>query len=1011
MRTIFLIGLVIWGWMGSAAAGDILLSAENLKLSSWGVKKIGEGVGKWSTHQASAGWEFEAIEAGAFHLYLRVSGTAASSGSTVKVTLNDQPLPDLVVPDTGSFDRYVFMRLTESPLKLEKGIHRLQLTCSKVVGKEVGRFGMGVVSENVALTATPDYTLYENHGSFADTFSWLKRHVPEMGNPSFFRLNYKKMWDDYPHEMSWLTQDCTDLKTANLNPEYDYARAVCRYFESKRDATFERKLIERVLSELTENERRKYDVELTRLIQAQVQPGDLEWLKLYVNVCRARRQIRLAPLLTETDRIMYAKHQVFGSRSGIYNVTEYEGLFDFETSSLDVLDLSPERVGQFATSSVLKEAEGGILRDPAISPDGTKLLYAWRKTAEHKAWPDQKGAYKIYEMNLATRESRQLTSDQTYGADYEPCYLPNGNILFNSSRIVQVITCGWGDHSNLFLMDKDGNYQRRIGFDQVSSQFPTLLNNGQVVYLRRDYNDRGQVAAHALFSMNQDGTSQTEYYGNQTGTPNSFMHPAAIPGSHKILCVLSGYHTRQGGMLAIMDVREGRNHGEGVTLIPQGTAPESSTGHDDGYGKLGVQFANPVALSETEFVVCRSETWSPGKSGGGADEKYGIYFMTADGRRELLVRDANTSCLQPVVWKSRHMPPARPSVVDYTKKTGTYYVQNVYQGAAAIGITNTVKKLRVIELLYKHDTIKWGRAHGPGGSEHSVTAPAHPLALFDAKRIIGDATVCDDGSAMFEVPARTPVYFQLLDEKNRCVQTMRSWSTLMPNERFSCVGCHEDKNDTPMTGARTMAMAQGVEPLSPFYGEPRGFSFLTEIQPIFDAKCVECHQPGKRGEKLPLTREPFMSAPDEGRKWAQSYYQLMAARPGPDPTVYSVKGGPALWNRSGPAKADEPNRYVTYGGRLQRMAFHPPYTFGSTQSGLLKKFEKSHHGVTLTAAEWDKFAAWIDLNCPYAGDYMEGNIWTDKQVRNYEARKAERIRNEVIDAQAVDAYIQAGQPN
>ena len=41
------------------------------------------------------------------------------------------------------------------------------------------------------------------------------------------------------------------------------------------------------------------------------------------------------------------------------------------------------------------------------------------------------------------------------------------------------------------------------------------------------------------------------------------------------MTVLSGYHTRQGGMLAIIDVREGRDHGKGVTLIPQGTPPES----------------------------------------------------------------------------------------------------------------------------------------------------------------------------------------------------------------------------------------------------------------------------------------------------------------------------------------------------------------------------------------------------------------------------------------------------
>ena len=36
---------------------------------------------------------------------------------------------------------------------------------------------------------------------------------------------------------------------------------------------------------------------------------------------------------------------------------------------------------------------------------------------------------------------------------------------------------------------------------------------------------------------------------------------------------------------------------------------------------------------------------------------------------------------------------------------------------------------------------------------------------WDVKHVLGDATVYEDGSACFEVPARTPVYFQALDVK------------------------------------------------------------------------------------------------------------------------------------------------------------------------------------------------------------------------------------------------------
>ena len=50
----------------------------------------------------------------------------------------------------------------------------------------------------------------------------------------------------------------------------------------------------------------------------------------------------------------------------------------------------------------------------------------------------------------------------------------------------------------------------------------------------------------------------------------------------------------------------------------------------------------------------------------------------------------------------------------------------------------------------------------------------------------------------FAAPARTAVYFQLLDHKGRCVQTMRSWTMVQASEPAACVGCHEDKQDCPV---------------------------------------------------------------------------------------------------------------------------------------------------------------------------------------------------------------------
>ena len=76
------------------------------------------------------------------------------------------------------------------------------------------------------------------------------------------------------------------------------------------------------------------------------------------------------------------------------------------------------------------------------------------------------------------------------------------------------------------------------------------------------------------------------------------------------------------------------------------------------------------------------------------------------------------------------------------------------------------------------------------------------------KRILGEAKIYEDGSACFRVPAKTPVYFQIVNQDGHVIQTMRSWSTLQPGETFSCVGCHEDKNSIAARGSFSRSTAR-----------------------------------------------------------------------------------------------------------------------------------------------------------------------------------------------------------
>lgn len=77
---------------------------------------------------------------------------------------------------------------------------------------------------------------------------------------------------------------------------------------------------------------------------------------------------------------------------------------------------------------------------------------------------------------------------------------------------------------------------------------------------------------------------------------------------------------------------------------------------------------------------------------------------------------------------------------------------------------------------------------------------------------------------------------------------------------------------------------------------------------------------------------------------------------------------------------------------------------------MINKLEKGHANVKLSQEEWDKLVAWIDLNCPYSGDYMENNSWTPEEQEFYRSRITERQRNEAIEAKAIADFIEAGQP-
>jgi hypothetical protein len=804
-------------------------------------------------------------------------------------------------------------------------------------------------------------------------------------------------WVSFPVESDWWMRDNPGEMGQWIRNRVDGLQHFRNYLQTGRDASVEIHAISNALARMSPAPA-ALQSELKALVKAAPSPDDRRWMDFYVK-CRIEGRARfLKPFRNYCKDIVFTKHAVIGR--GIYNITETEdNPYD---SDLRLLDLDAAMRSTQATGEVILDSQKGVIRDPALDYDGKRLLFAWRK---QRVWGEKPGAqYQIYMMDLPSRQIvRQLTSTNTYGASYEPCWLADGNIIFNSARIVQHITCGWGDCSNLHIMDDQGRYQRRLAFDQVSDNFPTQFEDGRVLYLRRDYNDRGQVFAHVLISMNPDGTDALGYYKGSSSHPTSCQHFRGIPGTTKVIGVLSGYHTSQGGRLAVMDVRQGRQRLDGIVEPFTGLPPNIRWTQGDNYGKEGMQYSHPFPMDEDHFLVSMLPFGMHGNPDVGEPfNRYALYAMTMKGERELLAAHPKTSMLQAVPVMPRKRPHVRPSMVDYRKTTGVFYIQDVYAGQSMLGVPRgTAKTLRVVALDYKYDTQGCIQCEGgPGGYGTSVCAIGMETACFDVKRIIGDAPIEQDGSVMFEVPARVPVYFQVLDKDNRMVQTMRSWTTLQPGEKMSCVGCHEKPGDV---GRVKPAMASRRPPdvLKPFYGPPRGFSYRAEVQPVWDKHCIRCHKPGESGQALNLTREPIkaLRSPtnpydthDPKREWYRSYVELTGAdlEHFPKPFI-------------------EETRYIKWIPRLCGMELLPPYFAGANRSKLVMMMDSGHSGVKPSREDLDKVAAWLDLCVPFCGTYDEANLWTDDMKKYHEERVAERRRNEEIERKNIEDYIASGQ--
>ena len=227
-------------------------------------------------------------------------------------------------------------------------------------------------------------------------------------------------------------------------------------------------------------------------------------------------------------------------------------------------------------TTLIDDPRGGV-RDPQVHYDGHKILFSYRKGGtEH---------YHLYEIEADGTGLRQLTDGQY--DDIEPTYLPDGSVVFVSTRCKRWVNCWLTQVATMYRCDADGRNIRAISSNTEHDNTPWPLPDGRLLYTRWEYVDRSQVHYHHLWVSNPDGTGQMTWYGNLH--PGIVMIDAKpIPGSGKVLAIFSPGH----GM---------REHAGTLTVVDPSAGPDAQS-FARSIGRSN-QFRDPWAFSEDAFMA------------------------------------------------------------------------------------------------------------------------------------------------------------------------------------------------------------------------------------------------------------------------------------------------------------------------------------------------------------------------------------------------------------------------
>ncbi|MCZ6711245.1 MAG: hypothetical protein O7B25_12870 [Gammaproteobacteria bacterium] len=568
--------------------------------------------------------------------------------------------------------------------------------------------------------------------------------------------------------------------------------------------------------------------------------------------------------------ISYVKRPVLLDRDGNLETSEVRSAVEFRPGAeLFVRDrASPSAAETSITLDIFADDVDGNppvydVKDVSASFDGTKLVFAMRAPADPNLDDDEQPTWNIWIYdNIAGTADRVIDSDiaAEIGEDVAPRFLPDGRIVFSSTRQRQskaiLLDEGKPQFSGLdedrdeealtlHVMDEDGGDIHQITFNQSSDLDPTVLSNGRVAFSRWDNvagNDR-----ISLYAVNPDGSDLQLLYGVHShdtgphGETVEFVEAQELPDARLLVLLRPpGGQSRMATIPVIIDTEAYVEHDQ-PTFANQGLLADAQEflipadlSFDDDAPVLQGRYANFAPLFDgtprllASWSQCRlideiSDPFNPvigpcidqflvDPNYVEADPLYGVWIFDQAEFTQLpiVVADEGEMYSEVVVLEPKVNPPV---ILDKTagidldpdlvgESVGVIHVRSVYDfdGAA------------IADLGALSDPLVAAAADRPARFVRIVKAVSIPdddIVDLDGtafgrsqaqgmREIIGYAHVEPDGSFKMKVPANIAFWVDVLDADGRRIfPRHNNWMQVRPGEELECNGCHTPQSEVP----------------------------------------------------------------------------------------------------------------------------------------------------------------------------------------------------------------------